>query len=263
MATTTTTIDETRLGGGTVLTPLGVDMARIEEFYLSELEAERRRYRPGGYCGREVSAGLTTIGLTVLSFVPAALVLVPLFWIFFGLGLPESKVGSACYGLFLLQPLGAAGAVGFKRWRESLLPIGSTRLVDSFSLPFAFYSAPIPIVTSGLCWILNGCKHSADSSPAIFYLISGRDGFLTSRQMWVLRLLESCFIASCLVALSGLFCIMLAFDPNEHPMVFIFSLAPFGWYYLIRRLLVSPGFSVCDVLYQPAPTADENEFEIA
>ena len=236
-------------------------MASIEDFYLAELR--------GPPSGRGFVAGLLTIGLTVLSFVPAALVLVPLFWIYSGLGLPNNKVGSFCYGLFFVQPLGAAGAVGFKRWRESLLPIGRSRLVDAFPLPPYSASAPIPYCTSSICWMLNGQKHSADSSPAIYYLICGGDGFLTSRQVWALSLLESCFIASCLVALSSLFCFMASFDPNgdDPSPIFILCLVilsfvfPFGWYYLIRRLTAC-WFPPADASYEP-PSSAENELEFA
>ena len=208
------------------------DVGRIHDFYREE-ESTRSA------CGRRMCTGLTLIAIVLLSFLPAAILLVPLIYLFFSLSLDKSVAGAILYGLLFLQPLGVAITIASKRYSASLLPLDNELLHRFYHPPI--HMAPIFHFASGGCWLVNGCSHSHESSPAIFYIISGSccgsDRLLSSRQLWTLIALEAWFFAGCLTAFSGPFCMVFP-DGADLGVLIIFAcfLPPFGWYYLLKRL---------------------------
>jgi hypothetical protein len=205
------------------------DVTRIQEFYGAQTTTT---------IAQRMGTGVLMMFLVLLSFVPAALVLVPLFWLYYSVGLNNSMIGSILYGLLFLQPLGVAITIGFKRYSQSLLPIDP--LLNHFDNP-PFHFVPIWQVASGGCRLVNGCEHSVESSPAIFYIISGNccgsNNLLTMRQLWTLIALEACACSGYLVALSGTVCILLPSDADFFILMILSLILPFGWYALFKYLM--------------------------
>lgn len=209
------------------------DVTRIQEFYEAQTTTT---------ISQRMRTGFLMVFLVLLSFLPAALVLVPLFWLYYSLGLNNSMIGSAFYGLLLLQPLGVAITIGFKRYSQSLLPIGP--LLNHFDNP-PIHFVPIWQVASGGCRLVNGCEHSVESSPAIFYIISGNccgsNNLLTICQLWILIALEACSFSGYLVALSGSVCMLLPSDADGvlFVLMILSLMPPFGWYALFKYLVMT------------------------
>lgn len=197
---------------------------------------------------RSTSTAWTIVLIWSLAMLPTVLV-VYVFYIYIvysGPGMENDVLVSSLVTFLFVQPLGVIVAMASARCSSSMLPL-DYEFLNRFSQPLGTVPSNLYSMASCGCWLINGCEHSIDSSPAILYVVSGSlcgsENLLSRRQLWSLIAVESCFFAGCQVVVFANFCFLttLMDDGDDFKRVWPFMvpglLVPFAWYALFKAAL--------------------------